>query len=211
MSSASMPPHGFATVRGRGYRPDQVDACLEALSEDRDAAWERAARLTVLAKDMEAEAARLGEVVAGLQPQTYEALGEGAQRLFQRVQSEAADLRERTRRAAAQHVARAEAEAERVRREAREAADAVRAAADEHARGRVLAARAEANGIRVGARREVRAARMEALALVREARQRAAGMLAENSRENAGRWAAAERVPGVGAAVLVARQAERAS
>ncbi|WP_143664194.1 DivIVA domain-containing protein, partial [Streptomyces murinus] len=39
-----MPPDGFATGRGRGYRPAQVDAYLEALSADRDAAWERAAR-----------------------------------------------------------------------------------------------------------------------------------------------------------------------
>lgn len=55
MSGASASPHGFATVRGRerGYRPEQVEACAAALSEERDAAWERAARLTVLAREME--------------------------------------------------------------------------------------------------------------------------------------------------------------
>ncbi|MDV9178590.1 cellulose-binding protein, partial [Streptomyces sp. W16] len=80
MSSASVSPRGFVAVRGRGYRPGQVDAYAEALSRHRDAAWERAARLTVLARDMEAEADRLRETVAGLAPQTYETLGERAQR-----------------------------------------------------------------------------------------------------------------------------------
>ncbi|MER5489486.1 cellulose-binding protein, partial [Streptomyces sp. NPDC002812] len=45
--SASAARHGFVVVRGRGYRPDQVNACADALFEERDAAWERAARLTV--------------------------------------------------------------------------------------------------------------------------------------------------------------------
>ncbi|MET7443136.1 cellulose-binding protein, partial [Streptomyces sp. NPDC005568] len=75
MSSAPVSPHGFVAVR-RGYRPEQVDAFTEALSRDRDAAWERAARLTVLANDMEEDAEDLREVVAGLAPQTYESLGE---------------------------------------------------------------------------------------------------------------------------------------
>lgn len=32
MSNASVSPHGFEAVRGRGYRPDQVDAYAAALS-----------------------------------------------------------------------------------------------------------------------------------------------------------------------------------
>ncbi|MFE0516507.1 hypothetical protein ACFW2E_43275, partial [Streptomyces sp. NPDC058964] len=95
-----MSPHGFETVRGRGYRPEQVDAYAAALSRDRDAAWERAARLTVLAREMEAEAERLRETVAKLAPQTYEALGERARRVFQLVLEEAAETRESARRAA---------------------------------------------------------------------------------------------------------------
>src|SRR5882757_5888031 len=83
MSSASEAPHGFMAVRGRGYRPEQVDAYAAGLSRARDAAWERAARLTVLAKEMDAEAERLREVVARLVPQTYETLGEGARRIFE--------------------------------------------------------------------------------------------------------------------------------
>ncbi|MGW7793866.1 DivIVA domain-containing protein, partial [Streptomyces tricolor] len=169
MSSASMPSHGFVTVRGRGYRPDQVDAYLEALSEDRDAAWERAARLTVLAKDMEAELGRMREAVAQLEPQTYESLGAAARRLFRLVLEEAADLRERTRRAGEELLAQA----------------------DEDARRWLLAAQAEADEIRVAARQEVKAWRAERLAALREARERAAGLLAEEARELAVLWAEA--------------------
>ncbi|MCZ9337953.1 cellulose-binding protein, partial [Streptomyces sp. TRM76130] len=49
-ASASAPVHGFVAVRGRGYRPEQVDVRAAVLSRERDAAWERAARLTVLAR-----------------------------------------------------------------------------------------------------------------------------------------------------------------
>ncbi|WP_244189470.1 DivIVA domain-containing protein [Streptomyces incarnatus] len=211
MSSASMSPHGFVTGRGRGYRPAQVDAFLERLSYDRDAAWERAARLTVLAKEMEAEAPRMREVVAQLAPQTYESLGEGARRLYQVVLEEAADLRERTRRAAHECVAQAEARAESVRRGAREAADALCAEADDHARRVLDAARAEADGIRVGVRREVRQERSEALTALREARQRTTGMLDQQARRHAERWAGAEREEAERIAALDARHAEQVS
>ncbi|MDO0927345.1 cellulose-binding protein [Streptomyces sp. TG1A-8] len=209
MSSASMTPHGFVTVRGRGYRPDQVDAYVAALSDDRDAAWERAARLTVLAKDMRAEAARLGEVVAGLPPQTYEALGEGARQLFQFVLDEAADVRDRARRAAQEEAVRAGEYAESAHRAAREAADALRAEAEEYARQRLDAARAEAEDLRKDARRDVRAWRGEALAALREARQRTAGLPAEQAGRHAGRWAAAGREEAARAAAFDAWQAER--
>ncbi|MEU0049265.1 cellulose-binding protein [Streptomyces sp. NPDC006309] len=211
MSSAAMPPHGFVTVRGRGYRPDQVDAYLEALSEDRDAAWVRAARLTVLAREMEEEVVRLRETVAQLAPQTYETLGEPARRLFQLALETAAELRERTRRETGQEVARAEERAEGVRREAREAADAVRAQADEQARQCLLDARAEADVHRVGARREVKEGRGQALGALRETRQRITAMLAEHAREQTERWAEAEREEAVRVTALDARHAERVS
>ncbi|MFG2603837.1 DivIVA domain-containing protein [Streptomyces sp. NPDC048514] len=211
MSSASMSPHDFAAVRGRGYRPDQVDAFLEALSQDRDAAWERAARLTVLAKDMEAEAARLRETVSQLEPQTYETLGEGARRLFQSVLEEAADLRKRTRRDVHRHLTQTEAHAEDLRREAQEAADALRADADEQARQLLLAAHAEADDLRIGARREVKEGRGEAVAALREGRDRITGLLAEQTREQAERWAEVEREEAEAAAAVDAGFAERVS
>ncbi|MEU6089196.1 cellulose-binding protein [Streptomyces sp. NPDC047085] len=211
MSSASNTPHGFVTVRGRGYRPDQVDAYTQALSRDRDAAWERAARLTVLAKDMEAEAVRLREVVAGLAPQAYETLGERAQRLFHLALEEAAEVREKARRAAREQVAQAEVEALGVRRAAEEAADALRAEAAEHARRRLIAARAEADALRIEARREVKQGRGEALVVLREVRQHTTTVLTAQAGEQAERWAAAEREEAAREAAFEARNAERLS
>ncbi|MER6526692.1 cellulose-binding protein [Streptomyces sp. NPDC001508] len=189
MNRASVPSHGFLTVRGRGYRPEQVDAYAAALSRERDAAWERAARLTVLARDMEAEVERLRETVARLAPQTYETLGENACLIFQLAQEEAAALRECVRGVVREEAARAEEWALGVRRAAEEEADIVRAEAEERARRRLLAAQAEADEVRVGARRAVKEWRGEALAALRELRQRTAVMLAEQAKEHAARWA----------------------
>ncbi|MFJ5301232.1 cellulose-binding protein [Streptomyces sp. NPDC088350] len=209
MSSASVSPRGFVAVRGRGYRPDQVDAYAAALSRHRDAAWERAARLTVLAKDMEADAERLRETVARLAPQTYETLGERARRLFELGEEEAAAVRESARLAAREEVARAEAHAASVLQAAREDADALRAEVEERARQRLLAARAEADDIRIGARREVKEGRTEALSALREVRQRTGGMLGDQAKEHAERWAAVERFEEERVAAVDARCAER--
>ncbi len=198
MSSGSVSPQGFVVVRGRGYRPEQVDAYAAALSWDRDAAWERAARLTVLAREMEEETERLREVVASLPAQTYEVLGERAQRLYELGAQEAAALREDARREARRVVEEAQAEAGRLREAARADADAVRGEAEERARHRLLAAGAEADEMRVAARREVKECRGEALAALRDMRQRTEGLLADQEREHAEsgeevRRAAAER------------------
>ncbi|MER5291453.1 cellulose-binding protein [Streptomyces pharetrae] len=208
MSGASVSPYGFETVRGRGYRPEQVDAFATALCRDRDAAWERAARLTVLAKEMEAEAELLRAAVARLAPQTYEALGERARRLFQLGEEEAAEVRERARREAHERVARAEERALEVRRAAEADAGALRADAEERARQRLLAARAEADELRVTARREVKERRAEALAALREVRRRTAALLADQERDHAERWEAAERSAAARATALDARHAE---
>jgi hypothetical protein len=209
MSSASVSPRGFVAVRGRGYRPDQVDSYAAAISQYRDVAWERAARLTVLAKDMEAEAERMRVAVSRLAPQTYETLGERAQRLFQLGVEEAAALRESARRAAQEQVAEAEACAAGVLQAARECADALRAEAEERARQRLLAARAEADDIRIGARREVKEGRSEALSALREVRQRTAAMLGEQAKEHDERWVAQERSAQERAVALDAQYAER--
>jgi hypothetical protein len=209
MSSASVSPRGFVAVRGRGYRPDQVDAYAAAISQYRDVAWERAARLTVLAKDMEAEAERMRVAVSRLAPQTYETLGERAQRLFQLGVEEAAALRESARRAAEEQVAEAEACAAGVLQAARECADALRAEVEERARQRLLAARAEADDIRIGARREVKEGRTEALSALREVRQRTAAMLGEQAKEHEERWALEERSAEERAGALDAQYAER--
>ncbi|MET9084791.1 cellulose-binding protein [Streptomyces sp. NPDC004237] len=209
MSSASVSPNGFVTVRGRGYRPEQVDAFMAALSEDRDAAWERAARLTVLAKEMDAEAERLRVVVAELPPQTYETLGDRAQRVFRLVLDEAAAVRNSARRELTEGVAEVEERAESMCRAVRERADALRADAEERSRQLLLAARAEADDLRIGARLEVKERRGEALGALREVRQRTIGMLADQAKEHAERWAEAEREEAASAAAVDAHNAER--
>ncbi|WP_260328237.1 MULTISPECIES: coiled-coil domain-containing protein [Streptomyces] len=209
MSSTSMSPYCFVTVRGRGYRPEQVDTFMAALSEDRDAAWERAARLTVLAKDMEKEVERLQAVVAELPPQTYESLGDRAQRVYRLVLEEAAALRDKARRALTDDVAEASERAENTRSTAQEQADALRADTEERTRQLLLAARAEADDIRIGARLEVKEQRGEALGAVREVRQRTTAMLAEQAKEHAERWAEAEREEVASAAAVDAHNAER--
>lgn len=210
MSSASEPPYGFVTVR-RGYRPDQVDVYTAALSRDRDAAWERAARLTVLAKEMEGDLARLRETVAQLDPQTYETLGDGARRLFDLAQEEATVVREGGREEAQCLVADAEGEGRRLLEAAQEYADEVRGEAEERVRTRLLAARAEADDLRVAARREVKEGRGEALAALREMRQRTEALLAEQEREYAECREREEHVEAERAAEIDALSADRAA
>ncbi|WP_328494552.1 cellulose-binding protein [Streptomyces sp. NBC_00414] len=193
MSSSPVSSQGFEAVRGRGYRPEQVDAYAAALSEGRDAAWERAARLTVLAREMESEALRLREVVAGLAPQTYETLGDRARRLFELGEEEAAALRQDALDEARRVVEEARAAAERVGEAARADADEVRGEADERARHRLLAAQAEADEMRISARREVKEGRGESLAALRETRRRGENLLAEQEKEHAERWERAGR------------------
>lgn len=209
MSSASVSPHGFVTVRGRGYRPEQVDAYFAALSRVRDTAWERAARLTVLAKEMDAEVGRLREVVARLAPQTYETLGERACRIRELGEEEAAAVRENARSAARLAVEEAEAEGRRMREAAQAYADELRGEAEERARHRLLAARAEADEMRIAARRAVKEGRGEVLAALREVRQRTEGFLADQEREHAERWEEAERAAVERAAGLDAHHVKR--
>jgi cell division septum initiation protein DivIVA len=209
MSSAPVSPHGFVTVRGRGYRPDQADAFASALSGERDAAWERAARLTVLAREMEEGLEELRETVAGLAPQTYETLGEGAQRVFRFACEEAESVRERARLATRECVARARERAEEVRRVAREEADALLAEADARVRERLETARAEADEIRVAARRALKEERARRLVVLREVRQRTEALVTGQEREHAERWAEVEREAGESAAALDASNAGR--
>ncbi len=194
MSSSGVPSsHGFTTVRGRGYRPEQAEAYADGISRERDEAWERAARLTVLAREMEAEAERLRDVVARLAPQTYAELGERAQRLLALAEAEAEAVLEAGR-AHARAVAEAAAEEARETGEAARAyADSVGAEADEWVGRRERADGAEADEARVRARREAKEVRGEALAALREVRQRCEGLLAGQEKEQEERREALER------------------
>ncbi|MET8982026.1 cellulose-binding protein [Streptomyces sp. NPDC004539] len=193
MGSASVSPYGFGTVRGRGYRPAQVEAYVAALCADRDAAWERAARLTVRAKEGEAEADRLREAVSRLTPQTYDTLGEAARRLFRLAEEEADALRERARREAREQGAQAQAHAVVVRERAEEAARVTLAEAEEWGRRRVARARAEADEVRVAARRGVKEGRGQALEGLREVRRRTEVLAARQDQGQAQRAEAVDR------------------
>ncbi|MCN9241912.1 cellulose-binding protein [Streptomyces sp. RY43-2] len=210
MSSASRPGQGFARVR-RGYRPARIDAFTAALSAERDAAWERAARLTVLAREMEADLELLRETVAQLPEQTYECLGEQARTLFALAREEAAVVRAAARREAESLAAEAEEAGRQVREAAQAYADEVRGEAEERVRTRMLAARAEADDVRVTARREVKKGRGEALAALREVRRRTEGLLAEQTAEQAEREDREKRAAIERTAALETAEAERSA
>ncbi|MEU5049485.1 cellulose-binding protein [Streptomyces sp. NPDC021096] len=188
-----MSPDGFAVVRGRGYRPEQVDSAMAECARQRDSAWERAARLTVLAREMEDEVRRLAQVVAQLPPQTYETLGPRAQGLVTTAELEAAGLRERAEAEVAAVQEASQTHTRELRDAAHEYAVAVRAEAEEWARQALLAAQTVADDLRATVSREVKERGEEALAALKDMRQRCAHVLAEQEKEHAERWDAAGR------------------
>ncbi|MET9321767.1 cellulose-binding protein [Streptomyces sp. NPDC003038] len=198
----------IATVRGRGYRIEEVDRYLARLSGSRDEAWERVARLTVLAKRMEGEAARLREAVSTLAPQTYEELSERARRILLLAQEEADAVRADARVDASAALGAAEAHADRAAELARQDADAVREQTEVRARQGLLRAQREADELRAEARDEATAWRTEAQTALTEMRRRSDALLAEREQEHAERWDAAERELAAREAELEARHAE---
>lgn len=186
------PESGFTVVR-RGYRADQVHDRLAALSRERDQAWERAARLTVLAKEMTAEAGRLKEAVEGLGPQTYEILGAPARQLLATAWETADHIRTSARDDARDDAAHADTEARRLTEESGAAAGAALADAEEHTRRLVTSARVAGGRLLMDARRDAGAYRAEATVVWDGMRRRAEDMLAALESEQAARWAEVER------------------
>ncbi|MFJ9028910.1 cellulose-binding protein [Streptomyces sp. NPDC102274] len=180
-------------VRGRGYRPEQVEREVTALFRDRDDAWERVARLTVLAKEMEGEAELLRERVAALPPQTYEKLGRRAQQILALARQEEETVRAEVREETRTVVDTARVAAERVREAARQRADTVRAEAEAYAEQVLRAAKGAAEATRAEARREVTAHRAEVIAALKEVRRRTEHVIAEQEEKQGEELAAAER------------------
>lgn len=118
--SSTLSPHGFSAVRGRGYRPAQVDARLDALLLECAELREQDGRLTVLARELSDEADRLRAVVAALPEPTFASLGERASRILREAEEQATELAEM-----------AAADTEQLRAEAREAGQALCDAAEE--------------------------------------------------------------------------------
>ncbi|MFF8312488.1 cellulose-binding protein [Streptomyces lydicus] len=191
--SASVSPHGFETVRGRGYRPEDVDRRFEGLSVDRDSCWERAARLTVLCNEMEAELAAVRLHLATLPPQTYESLGTEARLILTTAESEAERLRAEAEEAAA-HL---RDEADAYGREAREAADkaayTLRTEADELARRTEIRAQDEAARMVSAAAKEAETLRGEAAEALDETVRRTERMVRDQEKQQAEGWDAAGR------------------
>ena len=179
----SVTPEGFHVARGRGYHPEQVDAFVAELSTGRDAAWERAARLTVLANEMDAEAATLRGAAEALGPVSFEALGEGAQELFRQVEAEAADVRERGETAARAEYDDAERDGRALRDRARADAEACLAGADESAHAVQEAAQRHAAELLGAARAEADRLDAEAQRALEGVRQDIARSLAEMEKE----------------------------
>ncbi|MEU6706251.1 hypothetical protein [Streptomyces wuyuanensis] len=194
---------GFVTVRGRGYRLDQVDRYVAALARERDEAWQRAARLTRVVEEAAAEAVSLREFAEALGPPTYEPLGPRAQEVLDLAEKEAAAVLSTARDEARAACEAAEAEARRVRELAAVQAGQMCEEADSRARRMLLSARATAEELRDAARVEAAAERGEAMAVLEASRCRAAGMLKELDRMRVSRRYEAERE-------LSARDAESA-
>ncbi|MFJ6633851.1 hypothetical protein ACIQMR_21055 [Streptomyces sp. NPDC091376] len=196
--------HGrFLSVRGRGYRLDQVDRYVAGLARDRDEAWERAARLTLLVKKLAAEAEGLRQFAEALGRQTYAPLGPRAQEVLTLAENEAAAVRGMAREEAQALCEAAEAGARRTRELAGEQAAEVREEADARARRALRSARAAAEELVEAGRVEAAAERGEALAVMEASGRRAAGMLKELDRERVARRYETERE-------LAARQAASA-
>ncbi|MYW27873.1 cellulose-binding protein, partial [Streptomyces sp. SID2119] len=64
MSAGPVSAFDVVGVRGRGYRPEQVDRAVAERSAERDRALAEVVRLERLAQELAAEAARLAETVA---------------------------------------------------------------------------------------------------------------------------------------------------
>ncbi|MFT2020364.1 DivIVA domain-containing protein, partial [Streptomyces sp. 796.1] len=190
--SGTESPHGFTTTgRGvRGYRPAQVDRYLAELSADRDTAWERAARLTVLANEMSAEVERLRAVLDELPPQTYAELGEGAQLILATAEQEAERLRAAAERSGKEAREAAAEHADAVRDAADVASGTLRSDADRRAEEVIEQARAEAVALREAAERDAEQWRHEAADALEVARERAEALRTEQERSHAERWEA---------------------
>ncbi|MER5684301.1 cellulose-binding protein [Streptomyces sp. NPDC002205] len=193
MSAAPVSAHGFVVVRGRGYRPEQVDGTVTALSAAREEAWELLARLTALAEELEAESAGLAEVVATLAPQTYVSLGERAQEMLALAEAEAEAVRGAALEEARALRDTADAAARAFRGTARADSDAMRAAAGAHVDETVSSAQRRADDMLAAALKDAGEVHDEVQAAVAETRRRTAAVLANQEQEHTERWKAAER------------------
>ncbi|MBW1602732.1 cellulose-binding protein [Streptomyces sp. JJ66] len=190
--SSTQSPHGFEVVRGRGYRPGQVDQRVAALFQEAATAKERLGRLDVLARELGEEAERLHATVSALPPPTYESLGGRAVALLAEVEAEAADVRRRAGAEAATLRADAEAHAHELRATARARAAGIRAAGEKAGDAALARAGVTADEARAAARVMAERLRGEAEDHLREITERCAELLSGQERDQAACGEAAE-------------------
>ncbi|MEV6568833.1 cellulose-binding protein [Streptomyces kronopolitis] len=168
-----------------------MDRRVEGLSVDRDSCWERAARLTVLANEMEAELTELRNHVAQLPPQTFESLGSEARLIFTTAQSEGSRLRAGAERDARQAGKEAAAYSDEVRDAAERAAYTLRTEAEAWGRRTEEAARGEAAELAVTAAQEAAELRDDAAEALAQVRARTAQLLCDQEKRQSQEWDAA--------------------
>jgi hypothetical protein len=186
-------PHAFTVVRGRGYRPEQVDRAMGELIGQLEQDRGHIAELTALEEELAAEAERLGSVAESLPPQTYESLGQRPRRLLTLAEAEAAGVRAAAGDEAGRTAAEAESYARAVREAAEEEAELLRTEAAAAAARRVEAARSEAEAVEAAAREAAREARTAAEEAVRAAEAQCAEALAGQERAQVAESEEAER------------------
>ncbi|MET4927560.1 cellulose-binding protein [Streptomyces sp. PSRA5] len=193
MAAARASAHGFDPARGRGYRPEQVDRRVTELSGDREDAEAQERRLAVVAERLQLEAELLRQRVEALPPQTYDSLGDRAQKILALVAEEADGARTTARENAQAAYDEAGEAVRRTREAARAHAEAVTADADAYATRTVEGAQGAADERRTAARRDAEEVRGAALARFDDIRQRTEALLTELSQEHADRLAATTR------------------
>ncbi|MFJ1703354.1 hypothetical protein [Kitasatospora sp. NPDC088346] len=196
--SDAVSPSGF-TVARRGYAPEQVDRTLDALSVDRDRAWERLSVLGAGLREMENRLAEVVQAAAEAPEPDYGRLSDQAAALMAIADAESLAVRTAAERAAEDARDTAYEAGQDADRAAKEYAGTVRRDADEAARRTEERTRAEGERLRAEADHEARtirdggtgdAARTRVEAA--EAGERAEGKLAELRRRADEMFAAAE-------------------
>ncbi|MFK0291681.1 cellulose-binding protein [Streptomyces sp. NPDC090442] len=170
-----------------------MDRRVEGLSIDRDSCWERAARLTVLSNEMEAELAELHAYVAQLPEQTYETLGKQARLILTTAESEATRLRSGAEADAEQAHDDAAGFAQESQTAADKAAQRMRAEAEEDARRIEKAAAEEVAQLVAEAIEEAERLRTLAAAELTETRRRTEQLLKDQEVRHTEEWDALER------------------
>lgn len=186
-------PHAFAVVRGRGYRPEQVDRRVARLTRQSRQDWQCVAELTARAEELRLEAERLWDVVASRPPQTFQALGERARKLLSMAEAESAEVRAAGQEEARRTVEQAESVSVALRESAQRDAQRVRTEAAAAAARTVEAAKSEASSLYAEARAAAYEARTTAEETLREVSRHCAESMAEHERAQAAAQEEAER------------------